>query len=83
MSKKQINEYAPWAIVGLALLAIVFNTGVTYGHIQDLSDTVAEISKDVAEMKIGVEGLKIVVGRLGTDFKELRQDQPVSTGKLR
>lgn len=41
---------AQWIIVGLAFCAIIFNTGLTYGHIHDLRKEVAEMKQEIKEL---------------------------------
>ena len=47
---KKLNGMAKWLIVGIAVLGLAFNTGVTYNHIHTLA-------KNVAELKISYEKL--------------------------
>ena len=47
---KKLNGTAKWIIVGIAVLGLAFNTGVTYNHIHTLS-------KNVAELKVSYEKL--------------------------
>jgi len=50
MAKRNLNGYASWSIVLLAVLALAFNTGVTYNHIQELSVKVDKLSEDVGKL---------------------------------
>ena len=42
---------AQWVIVILAICAIIFNTGITYGHIQHLRKDVADIKRELEELR--------------------------------
>lgn len=60
---KKLNGTARWVIVGLAVLAIVFNTGVTYNHINHLSEQVEELTKAVKEMDKSIDKIKLILAK--------------------
>jgi len=75
---KKNNGSAQWFIVVLALLAIAFNTGVTYKHIQnmtvivhDLAETVEGLKDDIGVVKIEVSNIKIMVDNLAKNDKNM------------
>ncbi len=59
MVKIKLNGTARWIIVGLAVLAIVFNTGVTYNHIYHLSEQVKKLTKAIEEMDESIDKINI------------------------
>jgi len=78
------NGSAQWFIVVLALLAIAFNTGVTYKHIQnmtvivhDLVETVDKLADDIGVVKSEVGNIKIIVGNLAeNDMNKIQGSYP-------
>lgn len=56
------TAFARWAIVGLAVLTIAFNTGVTYNHLHELSGKVETMTEDVKEMKAALESIRLAIG---------------------
>ena len=60
MSKKlRLNGTARWVIVALAVLAIVFNTGVTYNHIHTLSKQVTKLTEVVEKLDGNIDKINI------------------------
>jgi len=51
---KKLNGMAKWIVVGLALLTVAFNSGVTYNHVKHLS-----IACDRLETKLNAMDDKI------------------------
>lgn len=48
MAKK--NDMAKWIIVALALLTLVFNSGVLYNDVKHLKEVVRELKQDVKQI---------------------------------
>lgn len=63
MAKIKLNGTARWIIVGLAVLAIVFNSGVTYNHIYNLSDQVKKLIAVVEEMDNNIDKINITLAK--------------------
>lgn len=65
------NGMAQWVIVGLALLVVAFNSGITFNHIHELAVTVEKVARNVKELseeisviKTNVAGIKgLIEGR--------------------
>jgi len=68
---KKLNGFAPWCIVLLAVLALAFNTGITYNHIGELTIKVGILVEDVADMKTEIGKIKIIVSGFAEDVKKL------------
>ena len=66
MTKVKLNGTARWIIVGLAVLAIVFNTGVTYNHIHNLSKQVVKLTEAVEEMHESIDEINIKLAERNT-----------------
>ncbi len=64
MSKKlKLNGTARWIIVALAVLAIAFNTGVTYNHIYHLSEQVKKLTTAIEKMDTSIDEIKITLAK--------------------
>ena len=59
MAKIRLNGTARWIIVGLAVLAIVFNTGVTYNHLYHLSKQVTKLTEVVEKLDGKIDEINI------------------------
>ena len=55
----KLNGTARWIIVGIAVLAIVFNTGVTYNHIHTLTKAVDKLTKGFEKMDENIDQINI------------------------
>jgi len=58
MSKK-LNGYAKWILIALAVLTVVFNTGVTYNHIHNLTESVERLTVAVDKMDGSIDDINI------------------------
>lgn len=63
------TAFAQWSIVGLAVIVIAFNTGVTYNHLHDLTGKVEKmtvkfekLAEDVAGINVSLESIKLAIG---------------------
>ena len=64
MSEKlKLNGTARWFIVGLAVLALVFNSGVTYNHIYHLSEQVEKLTEVVEKMDLSIDEIKLALAK--------------------
>ena len=63
MAKIKLNGTARWIIVGLAVLAIVFNTGVTYNHIYHLSKQVIKLTEAVEKLDGKIDKINITLAK--------------------
>ena len=63
MAKIKLNGTARWIIVALAVLAIVFNSGVTYNHIYHLSEQVKGLIKVVEKMDASIDKINITLAK--------------------
>ena len=63
MAKIKLNGTARWIIVALAVLAIAFNTGVTYNHIHNLSKQVVKLTEAVKEMDKSIDEINITLAK--------------------
>ena len=63
MAKIRLNGTARWIIVGLAVLALVFNSGVTYNHIYHLSEQVKKLTIAIAEMDKSIDKINITLAK--------------------
>ena len=63
MAKIKLNGTARWIIVGLAVLALVFNSGVTYNHIYHLSEQVEKLTTAVKEMDESIDEINITLAK--------------------
>ncbi len=61
--KLKLNGTARWIIVALAVLAIAFNTGVTYNHIYHLSKQVGKLTEAVEEMDKSIDKINITLAK--------------------
>ncbi len=60
MAKKlKLNGTARWVIVALAVLAIAFNTGVTYNHIYHLSKQVGKLTESIEKLDGKIDTINI------------------------
>ena len=63
MAKIKLNGTARWIIVGLAVLALVFNSGVTYNHIHNLSEQVKKLTVAVEKMDGSIDKINITLAK--------------------
>ena len=63
MTKIRLNGTARWFIVGLAVLALVFNSGVTYNHIYHLSEQVKKLTEVVEKMDTSIDEIKLALAK--------------------
>lgn len=64
MAKKlKLNGTARWIIVALAVLALVFNSGVTYNHIYHLSEKVEKLTEAVEKMDGNIDKINIKLAK--------------------
>lgn len=63
MAKIKLNGTARWIIVGLAVLALVFNSGVTYNHIYHLSEQVKKLTEAVEKMDGSIDKINITLAK--------------------
>jgi len=63
MAKIKLNGTARWIIVGLAVLALVFNSGVTYNHIYHLSEQVKKLTVAIDEMDKSIDKINITLAK--------------------
>lgn len=63
MAKIKLNGTARWIIVGLAVLALVFNSGVTYNHMYYLSEQVDKLTTAVKEMDKSIDKINITLAK--------------------
>ena len=63
MTKLKLNGTARWIIVGLAVLALVFNSGVTYNHIYHLSEEVKKLTEAVEKMDGSIDEIKLTLAK--------------------
>ena len=63
MAKLKLNGTARWIIVALAVLAIAFNTGVTYNHIYHLSEQVRKLTVAIETMDESIDEIKLTLAK--------------------
>lgn len=63
MAKIKLNGTARWIIVGLAVLALVFNSGVTYNHIYHLSEQVKKLTVAIDKMDENIDKINITLAK--------------------
>lgn len=63
MAKIKLNGTARWIIVALAVLAVVFNSGVTYNHIYNLSEQVRKLTVAVEKMDENIDKINITLAK--------------------
>ena len=61
---KKLNGMTKWIIVGLALLTVVFNSGVTYNHVKHLSEDVKKLEAKIDVMDGKVDAMSLDLVRL-------------------
>ena len=47
---KKLNGAAKWIIVGLAVLGLVFNSGILYNDVKHLSESVHKLEKSHSDL---------------------------------
>ena len=58
---KKLNGSVKWVIVALALLTVVFNSGILYRDVQHLREEVSEIKGDVKDLRNCLMGNGLVL----------------------
>ena len=59
VKKLKLNGTARWIIVALAVLALAFNSGVTYNHIYYLSEQVEKLTAAIEKMDESIDKINI------------------------
>lgn len=63
MTKQQWNGATKWVIIAITVLGFIFNTGVTYNHIQHNTETIKELKAMVACLDEKVDTLQLQLVR--------------------
>ncbi len=58
---KKFNGMAKWIVVGIALLTVAFNSGVTYNHVRHLS-------KDVEKLEAKIDAMDDKIDKINMDL---------------
>ena len=61
---KKLNGMAKWIIVGLAVLGLVFNSGVTYNHINQLSKDMTELKKSYEKLDEKMDKIMVTIAAM-------------------
>lgn len=56
---------AEWIITGIAIVGLIFNSGVTYNHINELTKRVEELTEDIKKLDDKVDKININLARVG------------------
>ena len=60
----KLNGMAKWIIVGLAVLGLVFNSGITYNHINQLSKNVAELKESHEKLDEKMDTIMVTIASM-------------------
>lgn len=63
MAKIKLNGTARWIIVGLAVLGFVFNSGILYNHVHELSKKVNKLIITIEKMDENIDEINITLAK--------------------
>ena len=60
---KKLNGMAKWIVVGLAILTVAFNSGVTYNHVRHMGRDVEKLEKKIDAMDDKIDKINMDLAR--------------------
>ena len=55
---KKLNDVAKWAVVALAIGAVIYNTAVIHNEVKHNTEAIQELRQDIKDMRIYLMGQK-------------------------